>query len=363
MKPIVKFITICVLCISLLHAQCTISSTQTGVFPATISGVTITMSTTGDVTNFPWIYTATCGLGIGPTNMWIIHGGGTLGVGTATLNFSAPVNNVVIFMNAASNVSFPPEQYTFSVNNGVLTSIPAPVPYCGLSQVGNTFTSTAPTNDAIIRLSSTLPYTSLTISGNGNLSNNGALFSLCNASITPSSLPVTLVEFTSSCNEHHLVFNWSTSSEINNDHFTLEKSHDLITWTEIGRISGNGNSNQFSNYEYTSNPFPEKYVRLVQFDYDGTKTIFDPNIINCDITQNFISIYPNPVVDNININSNEEITKIEMINSQGQIVYSLNSIVSKDINLTIASSLTNGIYIVKVYTNTKVYHEKVIINH
>lgn len=178
------FILLCSILISnsLLISQCTTASATTGIFPATISGVTITMTSLGNVGNFPGIYTSGCGLPVGNTDMWILPAGG-IDNGSVTLDFSCPVNNVVIFMNAASNVVLPVEEYIFSVNAGVLTSTVAAAPFCELAQVGNTFTSIGGDGTAIITLSSTSSYTSITIDGTGNNGNNGALFAICNSSI------------------------------------------------------------------------------------------------------------------------------------------------------------------------------------
>lgn len=168
---------------SLLFSQCTTASPTTGVFPATVSGVTITMTPTGNVTTFAGTYTSGCGMPVGPTDLWLISSGG-VDFATVTFDFSCPVNNVVIFMNAATATYFPPEEYTFTVNAGVLTSTVAAAPYCDLLQTGNTFTAIGGDGSAIITLTSTIPYTSITISGTGTNDNNGALFTICNTSIT-----------------------------------------------------------------------------------------------------------------------------------------------------------------------------------
>lgn len=176
------------------------------------------------------------------------------------------------------------------------------------------------------------------------------------------SLPVALVKFEANCVDDQIKFDWSTSAEINNDYFTLERSNDIVSWYEIARISGNGNSNQLINYSYIANAFPDDYVRLVQYDFDGTRKAYDAYFVNCDVEQNYLIIYPNPTSQNINIATNEFVTNIEIINSQGQIIYNINENPAKDINLNInISSLANGMYVVKVHTSSKIYTEKVII--
>jgi hypothetical protein len=59
-----------------------------------------------------------------------------------------------------------------------------------------------------------------------------------------SSLPVELLSFDVKCNgKAHI--RWSTATETNNDHFTLERSADAENWDFVANIPGAGNSNQY----------------------------------------------------------------------------------------------------------------------
>ena len=67
-----------------------------------------------------------------------------------------------------------------------------------------------------------------------------------------------------------------TSTEINNDFFTIERSIDTQEWITVDVLSGAGNSNQ--NLEYSStddSPVGNLiYYRLTQTDYDGKSESF-----------------------------------------------------------------------------------------
>jgi hypothetical protein len=64
-----------------------------------------------------------------------------------------------------------------------------------------------------------------------------------------------------------------------------------------------------------------------------------------------IKFYPNPVVSNFTIELEEEITKVEVYNSIGQIVYS--EVPNKLITIINFERLPNAIYFVKVIANNK----------
>jgi hypothetical protein len=152
-------------------------------FPTTINGVTITASTTGNATlGTSVIFSGTCvTLNSGSIRMLSSTGTST---GSVTLTFDKVVNNIIIKFNAASGSVSPAESYTFSVNNGTLTT--ASTTNCGLTISGNTYTgllNSIITGDGIVQLTSTVPYSSITISGSGSPSNNGSLFAICGGSV------------------------------------------------------------------------------------------------------------------------------------------------------------------------------------
>lgn len=102
---------------------------------------------------------------------------------------------------------------------------------------------------------------------------------------TPSScavLPIELISFTGVDKIDHNFLSWSTSSERNNDFFTIERSIDANNWEVIGYINGSGNTNQISYYsflDWTMTP-NFNYYRLKQTDFDGTSKYFAPIVID-----------------------------------------------------------------------------------
>ena len=148
------------------------------------------------------------------------------------------------------------------------------------------------------------------------------------------SLPVTLTSFSATFMNDHIYIEWKTESEINNDHFTLERSEDNLNYTKIAEIAGQGNTNQQTHYyfkDYNIAPGNTYYYRLADFDFNGTATYHQEiqtstsnNMANeFNLYQNF----PNPFNPETTIRvavptqSGENIiVSIQVFNTNGQLV-------------------------------------------
>jgi hypothetical protein len=114
---------------------------------------------------------------------------------------------------------------------------------------------------------------------------------------TMSVLPVDFSSFTGNCDNNKVVLNWTTSSEFNNDRFTIEESADGAKWDSIGTVGSQGNSGLDQNYSYTVNGMYTggAYFRLDQVDLNGNFSY--SRIIHagdCSLAPAAVNIYPNP---------------------------------------------------------------------
>ncbi len=101
---------------------------------------------------------------------------------------------------------------------------------------------------------------------------NGPGISSQQVNCEATSLPINLQAFKAEVLDNNQVsLIWITTSELNNDFFTIEKSYDLKEWNIISRISGAGNSNKILDYEiFDSTPISRiTYYRIKQTDFDG----------------------------------------------------------------------------------------------
>jgi hypothetical protein len=84
-------------------------------------------------------------------------------------------------------------------------------------------------------------------------------------------LPVTLLSFSATPKDNHVILRWSTASEINNLGFELQRSIDGNNgWSAIAFVNGAGNSDNTLKYAYTDEKLSARryYYRLKQIDID-----------------------------------------------------------------------------------------------
>ena len=144
---------------------------------------------------------------------------------------------------------------------------------------------------------------------------------------------------------NHLTF--STSQEVNNEMFILERSRDGIQYAGTQNIKGQGNTSKETHYSiFDETPLNGmNYYRLKQVDYDARFTYSNVVVIDNSKTISQLQIYPNPASTKLNIkNSNEEID-IQILNARGELVKSQK--LAKGLNNINLENFPKGLYIVK----------------
>lgn len=190
-----------------------------------------------------------------------------------------------------------------------------------------------------------------------------------------SGLPIELISFTASLtNEEVVKLEWITSTEINNDFFTIEKSVDGVTFESIANIPGAGNSTTEKVYHLNDNT-PEEgmnYYRLKQTDYDGSFIHSDVVAVKlvqqAEVTlQPTVNIYPNPLLKGNAVNVQFENTSSNFHHMEiydaisGRLIYT-KDLDSENINtVKMPQELGIGLYIVKIYSAEFVSNHKLLI--
>jgi len=189
------------------------------------------------------------------------------------------------------------------------------------------------------------------------------VFSLPVRVTMPIPLPVKLIAFNATLqNNESVKLEWSTSSEINNDYFTLEKSDDLEEWQLVDKINGAGNSNNTINYTDVDNdPFQGvSYYRLKQTDFDGGTSYSKIRSVELKYNDG-IKIFPNPATKLFVIELDDiKGTHIKIVNNLGKEVL-VSKFVEGNRMVFDSSKLSSGIYFILITGNTGAYSKKIII--
>jgi hypothetical protein len=112
-------------------------------------------------------------------------------------------------------------------------------------------------------------------------------------------LPVELTSFVATTTGNDVDLSWSTSSEINNSEFEIERSAAEGEWAKVGAVAGNGTTIGPNSYSYSDKGLATGIYsyRLKQIDFNGNFEYFElANEINVGAPQDYklSQNYPNP---------------------------------------------------------------------
>ena len=181
----------------------------------------------------------------------------------------------------------------------------------------------------------------------------GADTVICN-SVTP----VSLIDFTATPQKSDVLLQWSTASELNNNHFVVTKSYDGTSFNAIGQVPGSGNSSTIKNYSFIDSTILRgtMYYRLLQVDNNGTTSDSKIVSVNMADANGAIVLYPNPYTNETNLKvsaqDHEKIT-IRIMTVTGVEVYSSNNHYTNE-TIVLGGNLPDGVYMLQVVTSDNV---------
>ena len=142
-------------------------------------------------------------------------------------------------------------------------------------------------------------------------------------------LPIELMFAEIECHTNSTIIKWASSSETNNDFYTIEKSTDAINFNVLDYIDGAGNSNQIINYSFVDNEQnPQSaYYRLSQTDFDGTTINLSTLYCNCNNSEienlEILNVYQGDIDGDIYVSFNAKYQgeyTVSVVNMLGQTV-------------------------------------------
>lgn len=167
-------------------------------------------------------------------------------------------------------------------------------------------------------------------------------------------LPIMLALFNAKVQSYSVALSWSTLSEVNFDYFSLQRSSDGKSFTEIAQIKGNGTSNEVHNYSHedTDPIIGRSYYRLTSNDFDGYQETFKVVSIEYHGGKSF-HVSPNPsdgssVKLNFNFESDAD-AQVTIFDNVGSLLGTYRVSGSGAINFE--NTLKSGVYLAK-YTSS-----------
>lgn len=205
-------------------------------------------------------------------------------------------------------------------------------------------------------------------SSNGTITSNTVTsfspFTLgSSSSLNP--LPISLLSFNAIPVNTNVLVKWSTSNETNNNFFTVERSLDGRTWSNIGIVKGAENSFTTLEYQFVDRAPVEglQFYRLKQTDLNGEFTYSNivPVKFNAENNTNVV-LFPQPAGDilNVSVQNTENLNiNIKILNAMGQQVLELNNLNGSVIQIDL-STLTSGVYSMELNLDGTVTQTKLI---
>lgn len=155
-------------------------------------------------------------------------------------------------------------------------------------------------------------------------------------------VPVELNSFSANVNSNEVILKWSTSSELNNKGFEVERSIDKTDWIVTGFIEGNGTTTEINNYSFIDNLYENNskklFYRLKQIDYNGSFEYSQVIEVKVGIPSEYSlsQNYPNPF---------NPLTKISFsLKIDSKVTIKIYDILGKEMLTLINKNMTAGYY-------------------
>jgi hypothetical protein len=177
-------------------------------------------------------------------------------------------------------------------------------------------------------------------------------------------LPIELLYFNAAPTDNHVLLEWSTATESDNDFFVVEKTKDGVNFEEVAKIDGAGNSSFILKYQtLDENPYPGKsYYRLQQVDFSGHFSFSELVQVSFESNGFTWNIYPNPVYDQVvnvafNTPTAAEI-ELRLVDVTGKVYF--RTILTGDA-VALPNDLARGAYFLVAASNGEIIGHKPLI--
>jgi Secretion system C-terminal sorting domain len=180
---------------------------------------------------------------------------------------------------------------------------------------------------------------------------------------TASALPVNFI-YTKALRQNNSVqVEWQTANEINVKNYEIEKSADGIHFTAAGTLNAKGTAANNYSWIDISPANGNNYYRIKEIDADSKFMYSGIVLVNMTVASK-ISVYPNPVKRNESLQvdiQNKTVSRMEIINTIGQVLYSQSGNITGTVNIPVSSSWATGQYLLRMISENKIELQKIVV--
>jgi len=303
---------------------------------------------------------------------------------TAGTTYPTPVTNfssVFMGIDGAPQIT---EFNSITISNATWQYVSS-TPKVSVTQSGNTFWGTATSSSAtggqtinetdsseMFRVTTPL-VTSFSVRVGFYQSNNGwngnDLFSLnmAGSEMQNATLPVNLLNFSAQLVNDKVSLSWTGKQEDNLSHYILERSYNNETYSQVALIfPAEGEQTNSYSFKDAVNNASVIYYRLKMVDKDGSYKISDVKIIRTDKAADNIkiSIYPNPVINIVNISipqtwQNKTVI-CQLLNVNGHVIKSLTIQQAGQTASIAMAEVPMGMYFVKAISGNETSTQPIV---
>nr|WP_294898042.1 glycosyl hydrolase [uncultured Pedobacter sp.] len=184
-------------------------------------------------------------------------------------------------------------------------------------------------------------------------------------------LPIHLTSFTANAGLGGVDLNWKTSSETNNNFFTLYQSNDGKVFNKKVTIASLGNSTNEKNYHFLdkSPSNGTNYYKLSQTDFDGHTETFAPIAVNFKMEdEHNLKIYSSVTDLKFSLNWNvNEMANVNIFDLSGEKLFNaevklanVNNVVS--LNMAKNTLIANKLYVFSLSGSNQSLAAKFVVN-
>ncbi|MBL0128971.1 MAG: T9SS type A sorting domain-containing protein [Flavobacteriales bacterium] len=207
----------------------------------------------------------------------------------------------------------------------------------------------------------------------------GAVNSVTGANATPANffrswtlsnilepLPVELLAFRATCVVDRVRLEWSTGSESNSSHFTIQRSGNDQVFEDIGQVAAVGTSSTMTNYAWVDErPLAMGYYRLRMVDLDQSSALGPLAVVSCKDTPQtaLVNAWDGGADLNITVLSSvDQVMNLELFDASGRVVVQRNNLnMTEGLNRVELSQgdLAMGIYTIVLRSSEGLFTRRV----